>query len=249
MYYIVFDLEFNQEISSPRSTDIDSYRCPFEIIQIGAIKIDSSFNTVATFNRYVKPTIYPQVNAFITELTGITTEQLLLEASFSNIFDDFIEFIEEGEDDCVFCTWGMSDMKELFRNAAYHQLDNSRLPKLFINLQPYVSTHLGLSHSKLLNLKTAIESLEISMPYPFHNALYDAYYTAELFKKINCPSLQPKRYDPNYIKIRPKQTKKIIDFEQLILQFEKMYDRELSNEEKDMIKLAYKMGKTHQFLK
>ncbi len=249
MYYIVFDLEFNQDISSPFFTDKDSYRCPFEIIQIGAIKIDSSLNTVATFNRYVTPTIYPHVNPFITELTGITTEQLLLEASFPNIFDNFIEFIEDDEDDCVFCTWGMSDMKELFRNVTYHQLDINRLPKLFINLQPYVSTHVGLSHSKLLNLKTAVESLQISMPYPFHNALYDAYYTAELFKKIQCPSLHPKRYDPYYVKIRPKQTKKIIDFEQLILQFEKMYARELNKEEKDMIKLAYKMGKTHQFLK
>ncbi len=247
MYYIVFDLEFNQDFSSLHSPSMNSKRCPFEIIQIGAIKIDMLSNTVATFNRYVKPAIYSQVNTFITDLTGITTDQLLLESSFPEIFNDFIDFI--GEIDSVFCTWGMSDMKELFKNVEYHKLDNTRLPKLFINLQPYVSIHLGLSHSKLLNLKTAVESLNISMPHPFHNALYDAYYTAELLKKIKSPALQPKRYDPNYVNIRPRQRKKITDFEQLILQFEKMYAKELSNEEKDMVKLAYKMGKTNQFLK
>jgi hypothetical protein len=35
----------------------------------------------------------------------------------------------------------------------------------------------------------------------------------------------------------------------LIQQFEKMYDREMTKEEKSIIILAYKMGKTNQFLK
>lgn len=249
MDYIVFDLEFNQDFSSISFPAANSFRCPFEVIQIGAIKLDFHLNTVATFSRYIKPAIYSQVDPFITDLTGITMQQLLDEKPFPVIFNEFIEFIGESEADSVFCTWGMSDIKELFRNVNYHQLDQNRLPKLFINLQPYVSTHLGLAASKLLNLKTAAESLQISMPYPFHNALYDAYYTAELFKKINCPAIQSKQYDPNYVKLRPKQPKKRIDFEQLILQFEKMFTRNLSQEEKDMVMLAYKMGKTHQFLK
>ena len=37
--------------------------------------------------------------------------------------------------------------------------------------------------------------------------------------------------------------------EQLFAQFEKMYNRKLSSQEKDMIKLAYIMGKTNQFSK
>ena len=72
MYYIIFDLEFNQDSSSLQHFDGKNTRAPFEIIQIGAIKLDVNFNTIDTFNRYVKPTFYKQITPFITELTGIT---------------------------------------------------------------------------------------------------------------------------------------------------------------------------------
>lgn len=246
MHYIVFDLEFNQDFSSSQSFEKKA-KAPFEIIQIGAIKLDSNSNTVATFNRYVQPTIYSQVNPFITELTGITTAQLISEESFSKVFNDYTGFI--GQEDSVFCVWGMSDMKELYRNVEYHKLDKTLLPELYINIQPYLSVHLGFSKTKLFRLENAVESLRIPLLYTFHNAFYDAYYTAEIFKRINNPTIEPQKYDPNYRPIRPIQSKKIIDFEKLLQQFEKMYDRKLNKDEQDMIILAYKMGKTNQFLK
>lgn len=246
MYFIVFDLEFNQDINSYQLNDMKTSKYPYEIIQIGAIKLDQDYRTVATFNRYIKPSIYSQISSFVSELTGITSEQLLSEEPFHLIFKEFINFI--GENNSIFCTWGMSDMKELYKNAEYHKLDKKLLPELYINLQPYVSTFLNLPKSQLLKLQTAVEVLDILMPYRFHNALNDAYYTAELFKIINNPSMEPKRYDPNFINIQPRQPKKIIDFDKLILQFEKMYDRELNQEEQEMIKIAYQMGKTNQFI-
>lgn len=247
MHYIVFDLEFNQDIPSLQQSNEKTSHCPFEIIQIAAIKLDENSNTIGTFNRYVKPLIYSQINPFVTELTGITSEQLVVESPFPEIYKSFIEFIDKK--DFVFCVWGMSDIKELFRNAAYHQLNEDFLSKKYLNLQPYVSIHLKLSSKKLLNLKHAVESLNIVQAYPFHDALYDAYYTAELFKKIYNPSMQPSLYDANHITLRTKQTKTVIDFDQLLLQFEKMYDRDITKEEQEMIQLAYKMGKTNQFLK
>lgn len=250
MQYIVFDLEFNQDFSSYQSFNEKTSQYsqyPIEIIQIGAIKIDINHKTTSTFNRYIKPTLYSQISTIVTDLTGITTDQLLLEETFPEVFKDFINFI--GEDNTVFCIWGTSDMKVLFKNVEYHKLDKKRLSVMYINLQPYVSTHFGLSQSKLLSLQTAVESLHIIKPYEFHNALYDAYYTAEIFKRISNPTIHPNQYDPIFINIRPRQPKKIIDFEKLLLQFEKMYSRELTKEEQDMIKISYLMGKTHQFIK
>ncbi|WMM24899.1 3'-5' exonuclease [Tissierella sp. MB52-C2] len=249
MHYIVFDLEFNQDFSSfqEQNTIIKRSKYPFEIIQIGAIKLDLDFNTIAIFNRYVKPTIYSKVNSFITELTGITTEQLLIQEPFFEVYNAYIEFI--GNTESIFCIWGMSDIKELFRSVDYYKLDPNPLPKMFINLQPYASKHLNISEKKLLGLQNAIEMLNIPITYNFHNALYDAYYTAEIFKKIYTSSIQPKLYDPSYIKIRPIQRKKQIDYDSLIQQFRKMYGRDMTEEEQEIIKLAYKMGKTHQFLK
>lgn len=246
MQYIVFDLEFNQDFSSIH-LDKKKRQYPFEIIQIGAVKLDKDFNTISSFNQYIKPNIYSHVSAFITDLTGITTEQLLTAKSFSEVFNEYIEFI--GECDSVLCVWGMADIKELFKSVQYYKLDRNFLPKMYINLQPHTSIYLGLPPTKLINLQSAVKSLEILMPYKFHSALHDAYYTAEILKKIITPNIKAKKYNPDYVAIRPKQSKKTIDYEKLLKQFEKMYDRKLSKEEQNMIILSYKMGKTHQFLK
>ncbi len=249
MNYIVYDLEFNQDLSSSDTRRIR--RSCFEIIQVGAVKLDASLNTVDTFHRYVKPTIYPAVNPFITELTGITTEKLTAEEAFPAVYDAFAEF--SGGSGSVFCIWGMADLKELFRNIDYHKLDPRLISKRYINLQPYTSLYFNLSREKMMKLKTAAELLGIPLTYPFHNALHDAVYTAEIWRRIISDSIRPKRYDSeqaaNSRTSCQRQAKRKIDDKNLILQFEKMYGRELTEEEKSMIILAYKMGKTRQFLK
>lgn len=246
MHYIVFDLEFNQEI--PSLQEKKKYPCPFEIIQIGAVKLDSRWKTVGTFNRLIKPTLFERVNPFITELTGITTENLQEESLFPDVYKDFLEFIESVES--VFCVWGMTDMKELYRNAEYHGLDQSLLPKGYLNIQPYCTKHFHLPEKSLLKLENAVSLLNLPVDAHFHDALNDACYTAEIMKAIYEPSMLPKVYDPAYIPVRPpRQRKKVIDFEGLLHQFQKMYERELTQEEAGMIKTAYQMGKTKQFLK
>lgn len=246
MHYIVFDLEFNQDFASLQNFERENSHYPFEIIQIGAVKLDAHFATIDTFNRYVKPYFYQEINPFITELTGITTKQLLNEETFPKVYRSYIEFIKDT--DSIFCIWGMSDIKELFRNARYHHLDSTPLPQMFINIQPHVSTHLSFPKKKLLRLQDAVTTLQIPTTYSFHSAIHDAYYTSEIFKKIYHPSIKPILYDPSYKPIRRRNIKKQIDFIALINQFEKMYERKMTDEEQGIIKLAYKMGKTNQFL-
>lgn len=248
MNYIVFDLEFNQEEPSPTRAERIAPSCPFEIIQIGAVKLDSNWNTVNTLNRFVRPTIYTEVSSFITELTGITTEQLLKEEPFEAVYQDLLSFI--GDPEAVFVSWGKSDIKELYRNVEYFKQKQELLPKKYIDLQPYASLHLKQPEKKLLRLSYMVEILLIPQTFPFHDALHDAYYTAEIFKKIMKPSIQPKVYNPVVIHLpsRPRQLKRTVDFEALHLQFEKMYGRPMSEEEWGIIKLAYQMGKTGQFI-
>ncbi len=248
MYYIVFDLELNQDFSSSQNKYANRASAPFEIIQIGAVKLDGEFNTVNTFNRYVKPAFYEKINPFITGLTGITTEQLQTEETFPEVYRHFKEFT--GGTGSVFCVWGSSDVKVLFGNAGIHGLSTGFLSKKYINIQPYASLYFNFPVKNLLRLEHAVQALNIPIDYTFHNAFHDAYYTAEIFKKIYNCFMQPKFYDPSVIPDRPpRQPKRSIDIEGLVMQFEKMYDRELTHEEKGMILLAFKMGKTGQFLK
>lgn len=245
--YIIFDLEFNNDIAPFRISGRNNTPCPFEIIQIGAIKLDAELNTAGTFNRYIKPTFHSEMNPFIAELTGITAESLVNEESFPDVYSAFVEFIDENSS--VFCTWGMSDINGLFKNVKSHELNQKLLPNLVINLQHYASVYLNISRKKQLGLQQAVELFNISKQYSFHNALHDAFYTAEIFKKIYNPSIKPAVYDPAKTKNRPEYRKKEIDTGKLIQQFEKMYGRKMTKEEQGIIELAYKMGRTHQFLK
>lgn len=253
MHYIVFDLEFNQDPESlldlslkPKNED-KRHRYPAEIIQFGAVKLDNNFNLIETFSRLVKPSIYAKVSPFITELTAITTESLLSEATFDIVCNEFSDFSKE--DEPVFCVWGMTDLKELYKNITYHNFDENLLPKRYINIQPHTSAYLGKSKKKMLSLAYCVEALGIEVKGAFHNALYDAIYTAKILKKIYNPSIMPRRYNPSKAVKHVRPSKMILDFPMLIEQFEKMFSREITEEEKEIIRLAYHMGKTGQFLK
>lgn len=248
MNYIVFDLEFNQ-VCPPTTEDIiaASKECPFEIIQIGAVKLNSRLEIIDGFNRLVKPAIYLEMNPFVSRLTRITTEQLSDESSFKDVFGDFKSFI--GDDEVILCAWGMSDMKELFRNLKYHQINIQKVPKRYINLQPYLSEYFDLPKGIGISLRNGIDFLDIPYEIPMHNAYNDAYYTAKILQIIYSTAMQYEIYYPeeHKPKKRPQIEKKHTDTIKLIGQFEKMYGREMTEEEQAIIKLAYVMGKTHQF--
>mgnify|MGYP001411124062 CR=1 FL=1 len=241
MNYIVFDLEFNQGYTS-------AAKCPFEIIQIGAVKLDENFNTLSTFDKLIKPEVYTAMHPFVGEITGLTMEQLNAGACFKDIYKEFVEFTNAKAS--VLCVWGMTDMKELFRNVKYHELDFSLLPKEYINLQRCASKYLNCPKGTNIGLGTAVELLNIEALNKFHHALNDAYYTAEVFKSIYNKKIKTSIYNPDRkSKINPQNNgSEKVDTYNLIKQFTKMYNREMTEEEQSIIKLAYLMGKTHQFI-
>lgn len=244
MNYIIFDLEFNQQHPDMKNTATPNLM--FEIIQIGALKLDNNFNTISTFNAFIKPTVHKILHPYVEDLTNITYEQLNTAKIFIDVYSEFINFIGNSESTLVL--WGVNDIKELIKNIHYYKLSSDIIPKNYIDIQSYLSKILKYPKGKKIGLKTAIEHLEIPINYEFHDAFNDAYYTTEIFKKIYNKGIKAQLYIHTNNK-REKLPKKDIDTLALIKQFEKMYNRSITTEEKDMIKLAYMMGKTNQFNK
>ena len=56
MNYIVFDLEWNQSHIGQAG---EHPRMPFEIIEIGAFKLNKKYETIGEFRRLVCPKLYP----------------------------------------------------------------------------------------------------------------------------------------------------------------------------------------------
>lgn len=99
--YIVFDLEWNQ---SPEGKANSIRRMPFEIIEIGAVKMDSDFQIISRFHRLITPQVYTELHYVISEVTHMDIEKLKSEgAPFAEVIRDFIQWCGT---DYWFCTWG-----------------------------------------------------------------------------------------------------------------------------------------------
>jgi DNA polymerase III epsilon subunit-like protein len=59
MNYIVFDLEWNQ---SPEGKERSDRYLQFEIVEIGAVKLDQNRKPIGEFRRLVKPQVYTGSN-------------------------------------------------------------------------------------------------------------------------------------------------------------------------------------------
>ena len=59
MHYIVFDLEWNQ---SKTGLEKETKEIPFEIIEIGAVKLDEEFRLEDKFQRFIRPQVYRELH-------------------------------------------------------------------------------------------------------------------------------------------------------------------------------------------
>ena len=113
--YIVFDLEWNQSIEG-KEHSIEHF--PFEIIEIGAVKLDERRNMVSEFHGLITPQVYVELHRKILEVTHMDMETLKREG---RLFPEVIkEFLEWCGPDCRFCTWGAMDLTELQRILGYY---------------------------------------------------------------------------------------------------------------------------------
>ena len=181
MNYIVLDLEWNQ---SPDGKEGQTRHLPFEIIEIGAVKLDQNRKRAGKFHRLVKPQVYDELHFKIQEVTGLDIEQLRREGeSFPKVIREFLEWC--GPEEYRFCTWGPMDLTELERNIAYYGLPQPFLrPLLYYDVQKLYSLEYGDGSSRMaLDLAAAEKGL--AQEGAFHRAFNDACYTADIFEKID----------------------------------------------------------------
>lgn len=254
MNYLIFDLEFNQEykeksLENTTEKNDSMPKLTFEIIQIGAIKINENFEKISTLSSFIKPKVHTKIHPYVHKMTGITENQLQNEEDFPTVYEKLVEFIGIPEDS-ILCVWGIVDIKELLRNIKFYNLPTDVISKKYIDVQYHASKYLGTKDRTRIGLKNAIELLNLEIGGDFHDAFNDAYYTCEVFKSIYTSSMKPLIYnDTNRRKVKGVPHKKYkVDIDGIYEQFEKMYKCKLSKIEKDMIQLAYTMGRTNQFL-
>lgn len=184
MNYIVLDLEWNQ---CPYGKNYTIKQLPFEIIEIGAVKLDDKLNILGEFHRIIKPKKYKKLHFQTQKILHITDSQLNKGMAFDVAMDQFFDWCG---DDYMFCTWGMSDLTELQRNMEYFGVENF-LPKplKYYELQELMSIELN-EDEKRRSLESAVEYYNIEETRDFHGALEDAYYTVKVMQCMKWDKLK-----------------------------------------------------------
>lgn len=175
MEYIVVDFEWNQ---SPYGKSASNKRLPFEIIEIGAVKLDEDGREIDRFSEVIKPKVYRKMHHVTKSLTGITEKDLNHGARFPKVLEDFMLWCGK---DYMFCTWGNLDLLELQRNMKFYHLENLLPgPIKYYNVQKLFRIFYDEENS-VMSLEHAIDYFRMEKKKDFHRAICDAEYTAAIF--------------------------------------------------------------------
>ena len=175
--YIVLDLEWNQ--AAKKQDEIRDMI--FEILQIGAVKLNDRFETIDTFDSYVRPRVYRIMNPMTQKLLHMDMKALNRERPFPYVMNDFLNWCGK---DPVFCTWGTNDLTQLQSNMDFYGMKPlSQGPLPYSDVQKLFS--IGCEDGKSRrSLEYAVGFLEMEPDEIFHRALGDAVYTARIFSHI-----------------------------------------------------------------
>lgn len=180
MNYIVLDLEWNQSFA-PRTEKKPALT--FEIVEIGAVKLDEHARELDHFQRFVYPKVYDRMHYMTKEVTGLTIRELKQKGKpFKEVMEAFIRWCGT---DYRFCTWGDMDLTELQKNCDYYKMEGLfEKPLYYYDLQKLFSLQYEDGKSRR-NLKSAVEYFNLPERQAFHGAYADACYTAEILKKLD----------------------------------------------------------------
>ena len=179
MNYIVMDLEWNQSASGQTG---ENPRLPFEIIEIGATKLDQKFNIIEQYGSIIKPRVYRRLQSKIREILNYDEVLLRSGRPFDVVFREFKKWCGE---DFIFCTWGPLDLTYLQQNMDFYYMKTFNFPLKFYNLQEIYAINHYNDKYQTPSLEKAVNELNIPIDKPFHCAKNDAYYTAKIFQKMD----------------------------------------------------------------
>ncbi len=246
MQYIILDLEFNQPFDFPTGRkSILEPNCPFEIIQIGAVKLNESLEITGHVNFLVKPQLYTRIHPYVEKMTSLNMKILDQERTFPDLYSDFVEFV--GNEKNIFGVWGTGDISALFRNILYYNLNSKLLTKKYINVQALTTSFLKMPGDRSIGLKNAVETLGIEALLPFHDALNDAFYTAAIFRIVNNPNINVETYNISLLKQKSLANGIKVNRSRLFTFSEKELGKKLSDKEKEFVLKIYSAGQSNVF--
>lgn len=188
MNYIVLDLEWNQ---SPNGKELENPRLPFEIIEIGAVKLNDNKERIDEFSERIRPQVYTRLHHRTKQLLKVDFKEYFKARTFLEVISDFFNWC--GNEEYKLCTWGSMDLEELQQNMDFYHFENP-LPKplYYYDVQKLFSLLYEDGKSRK-SLAYAVDFLHLDNSETFHQAIGDTRYTARIIQQMNLELV--KEYD------------------------------------------------------
>lgn len=201
MNFIIFDLECDTVYSKTHGSFIN------EIIEVGAVKLDSKLNITDEYHQMVRSGISKKLSGRIKKLTGITDEEIKRDGiPFAQMVSEFEDWAHKTNDN-VFVSWSDSDIHMLVANLGYFtELRTIPFIDKYADLQRYTMKKLGITGSQI-SLTDACEKLKLNEDdASHHRALDDSKMCVDIMKKC---------YQKREFSVFIKDTKKDCFYERL----------------------------------
>ena len=181
MNYVILDMEWDSAFCKKHSRFIN------EILQIGAVKLNGNFEVCDTFEVTVKSSLKKKVSGRFSELTGITTEDMLSGIPLCTAVKKYNDWLG---DNTVTMTWSDSDLYTILENETY-LLDGVKFKMdKYLDLQKYIQNEMrliGKESKNQISLGNAAQLLGVSTKdLDLHTAKDDSLLSAAILKKYFC---------------------------------------------------------------
>ena len=177
MYYVIMDLEWNNAYNKYKKGFVN------EILEIGAVIADEELEVLDTFSVIIKSQLSKKLSGRVKNLTHITNEDMSSGVSFQKAISDFSKWL--GGRNCVFMSWGNSDIRVLYDNfSMFCGISGIPFLTLYLDLQKYCQDFIVNAKNQQIGLVNAAVEMGIDVSHcKFHRALEDSLLGLRCLKK------------------------------------------------------------------
>ena len=174
MNFIIYDLEATcWDGFAPERTS--------EVIEIGAVRLNSFGEVTGDYNRFVQPILNPLLSHYCKDLTTIEQKDVDRAKKFNIVIEEFQDWLGLfEEEDYLLCAWGKYDKEMLTRDCLLHQVEIDWL-------EPHIDIKKQFQKIKKLNkpwgLKKTIDKEGFEFEGIPHRAISDAINLSKIFLK------------------------------------------------------------------
>ncbi|MBA3680350.1 MAG: exonuclease domain-containing protein [Bacteroidetes bacterium] len=170
MKYIIVDLE----ATCWENKDLQKKN---EIIEIGAVCINTEGEIQSEFSEFVKPLINPVLSEFCKKLTTIKQNDIDAAESFKEVIERFKNWINVNED-YMLCSWGFYDKSQFKSDCELHKLGTN-----------WLNHHISLKHQyaeikklqRPIGMAGALKIEKLQIDGTHHRGIDDARNIAKIF--------------------------------------------------------------------